>query len=285
MDLGISGLISGALGAGASIMGGINAGRVAKIQRKGQMDLAQYAYQKDLEMWNRNNEYNSPAEQMKRLQAAGLNPNMVYGSGSVVGNTSGSIPQFKSPSQYPVANVLEKIGPALNMISAFQDFQLKREQINNIQAQNELIKNKSITEALNPDLVKSRTGLTNAQTDYTIQNQMKVGAEESLLQRQIDAENLYSAENASSHIGQFQFDMKKAQLRNLQLDQILKDTRKKELLSVEELNRKRMKNVDADTALKVLEKDYQKMGINKSDPVYFRVLSRLLNYIFPNLKF
>ena len=40
----------------------------------------QYNYQ--MEMWNANNLYNSPLQQMERLREAGLNPNLVYGNGS-----------------------------------------------------------------------------------------------------------------------------------------------------------------------------------------------------------
>lgn len=40
--------------------------------------------------WNLQNNYNHPIQQMERLKAAGLNPLLVYGSGSVAGNTSGS---------------------------------------------------------------------------------------------------------------------------------------------------------------------------------------------------
>lgn len=40
--------------------------------------------------WNIMNDYNHPINQMARLKAAGLNPYVVYGSGSVTGNTSGS---------------------------------------------------------------------------------------------------------------------------------------------------------------------------------------------------
>ena len=49
---------------------------------------AKKAFERNLYMWNLNNQYNSPVEQMARLKAAGLNPNLVYGSGNVVGNTS-----------------------------------------------------------------------------------------------------------------------------------------------------------------------------------------------------
>lgn len=47
-------------------------------------------WNRDLAMFNLTNTYNSPSMQMQRLKAAGLNPNLVYGSGSVVGNTASS---------------------------------------------------------------------------------------------------------------------------------------------------------------------------------------------------
>ncbi len=47
--------------------------------------------------------YNSPFQQMKRLSEAGLNPNMVYGSGSVSGNTTSSVTPAKVPTQQAVA--------------------------------------------------------------------------------------------------------------------------------------------------------------------------------------
>lgn len=42
-------------------------------------------------MWNANNAYNHPKEQVKRLEEAGLNPMLVYGNGSVAGNTSSAV--------------------------------------------------------------------------------------------------------------------------------------------------------------------------------------------------
>lgn len=45
---------------------------------------------KAMQSWNIMNDYNNPIHQMERLKAAGLNPLLVYGSGSVTGNTTGS---------------------------------------------------------------------------------------------------------------------------------------------------------------------------------------------------
>lgn len=54
-------------------------------------ELAQYNWEQQLAMWNRQNEYNAPSAQMSRLKEAGLNPHLVYGNG-VTGNTSGQAP-------------------------------------------------------------------------------------------------------------------------------------------------------------------------------------------------
>lgn len=43
-----------------------------------------------MKSWQLANDYNHPIQQMERLKAAGLNPNLVYGSGSVTGNTTGA---------------------------------------------------------------------------------------------------------------------------------------------------------------------------------------------------
>lgn len=58
-----------ALTAGAGIYQGIQAGNMNKKNRKFQQ-----------EMWNMTNDYNSPVQQRRRLQEAGLNPNLIYGS-------------------------------------------------------------------------------------------------------------------------------------------------------------------------------------------------------------
>ena len=46
------------------------------------MKIARYQNAWNLEQWNRENAYNLPTAQMARLKAAGLNPNLVYGSGA-----------------------------------------------------------------------------------------------------------------------------------------------------------------------------------------------------------
>ena len=63
---------------------GINAFSTSSMNRKTrEWNEAMYQKQRQdaLDDWNRQTLYNSPIEQMKRLKEAGLNPNLVYGSG------------------------------------------------------------------------------------------------------------------------------------------------------------------------------------------------------------
>lgn len=100
--------------------------RLVIYQNSQNKKLADEAYQKDVAMWNMQNEYNSPAAQMQRLQQAGLNPNLVYGGGSVTGNTAGSAPSYNPPSYpqltYPSMQA-QKLDLARNVLGIFDDYQ------------------------------------------------------------------------------------------------------------------------------------------------------------------
>lgn len=58
-------------------------------------NLAQYKYDKDLEMWNRQNNYNTPSAQMQRYAQAGINPNIIASQGNA-GNATG-MPEYSAP--------------------------------------------------------------------------------------------------------------------------------------------------------------------------------------------
>lgn len=51
----------------------------AELNRQFQRDERLETQQFNIDMWNMNNEYNSPVERLKRAQAAGINPNLVVG--------------------------------------------------------------------------------------------------------------------------------------------------------------------------------------------------------------
>lgn len=78
----LTGLISGVGGLASNLF---NLGEQRRVNQQ-QMDFSREMWDKqglrEKEFWNMQNAYNDPAAQMQRLQNAGLNPNLVYGSGS-----------------------------------------------------------------------------------------------------------------------------------------------------------------------------------------------------------
>lgn len=97
-------------------------------QKRANMELMKYAYSKDLEMWNTANLYNSPAEQMKRLQAGGLNPNLVYGHGNAI-TPAQQIPKYQAiRTDYNALPPVQFGGAISSGLDAFYDFRIKNAQ-------------------------------------------------------------------------------------------------------------------------------------------------------------
>lgn len=100
-------LLETALGAAIPVVGGfigdLFGSNSQKKANEANMKLAEYQYEKNLEMWNRQNEYNTPLNQRNRMVAAGFNPNLVYGHGSVV-NTASSSPSYSAPTLQAYTN-------------------------------------------------------------------------------------------------------------------------------------------------------------------------------------
>lgn len=98
-----------------------------------QKNASQFEWDKNLEQWNRANEYNAPTEQMMRLKEAGLNPAMIYGSGGAK-TTAAVSPKYQAPR--PTYNYSPPADPT-QMLSQYNDFRMKNAQVDLIRAQAE----------------------------------------------------------------------------------------------------------------------------------------------------
>lgn len=98
----IGSAIGSAFGPVGSVVGSVAGSLIGKKSQdntnQANMELAKYQYEKNLEMWNKQNEYNSPASQMKRYEEAGLNPNLIYGTGTSSAGNSTSAPSYSAPT-------------------------------------------------------------------------------------------------------------------------------------------------------------------------------------------
>lgn len=96
-------------------------------QAKHNRELAEYQFDRNLEMWNLQNEYNSPQSQMRRMTAAGLNPALMYGNISP-GNASSPVQYQEAPTDQRVS---AKKLPMLDLsnLGAFQELEKRSAEI------------------------------------------------------------------------------------------------------------------------------------------------------------
>jgi hypothetical protein len=133
--------LGGLLSGGSDLVGGVVDATLGswarRRQRQFQREMANTAYQRDMEMWNTQNLYNSPVEQMKRLESAGLNPNLVYGKGA--DNVATQMPKYhnyETPVHVPQLSFGQAVTSA---IGTYQDFRMKEAQIQHMRQQNQVL--------------------------------------------------------------------------------------------------------------------------------------------------
>lgn len=151
---------------------------LAKMQNKWNLEQYQRERQDTLADWNRENVYNSPAAQMQRYMAAGLNPNLIYNqsntsgslsSPSIAGSMTSGAPSTPAaltptpPRQNPYAGLqpmFEKIGDALMNIPIYKE-QVRGAKLDNDLKEEELDvkrQERSVREFLDSIFVNSKDG-------------------------------------------------------------------------------------------------------------------------------
>ena len=70
----------------------------------------------DLDMWNRQNAYNTPRMQMQRLKDAGLNPALMYGQGNT-GNASNQPKATQAKLENPISSSGVASGVQLSLMN------------------------------------------------------------------------------------------------------------------------------------------------------------------------
>lgn len=154
----------GAIGAGIGMLGSAISQRQNYKYSKKLMELQ---YQQNLDLWNKQNEYNSPTAQMHRLQAAGLNPNLVYGS-SVAGNSSNNT----STSLGSVSPV-DYSDSMFKGVSAVTNMKLARSTVRRQETQNQLdlalAANKALDTQYLRETLGSRVSYQNGLTKFSLE--------------------------------------------------------------------------------------------------------------------
>lgn len=167
-------VITGLFGLGSNAISNIGSRRreadARKFNQRMELDRRKY----DQRMWDKTMAYNHPLAQMERLQKAGLNPNLIYGSspGSAVGNASSS-PIGKAVTGQAAPFRID------NPMIPFMDAQVKQAQTSNLEA-DEL---KKYAEAQNIASQTKKTGLESQYLERTIDKRVQAMSHETTLKR------------------------------------------------------------------------------------------------------
>lgn len=258
------------LAAGIGLLGsGINAisqiGQNAKNRRHAEK-MAQWQRDAALTDWGMEMKYNSPEEQMKRLRAAGLNANLVYGNGAdaTVGGPRGTS-MASAPGQAPQID-------AGGIVSSYFDAQIKTATADNLKAQNDLIRQQAAHEAVKTvssvlGIDKTKVEISNAEfelmkknsllnydlTAAELQNQLSSATTKSIMDANIRENAMFEPKFTKAVM-----DISTQLLQNAKTE----DERK--------LIKQNIENAKKDGSLKDIEIELRKLGIFPNDPWYVR---------------
>lgn len=241
--------LTAAIGAGASLIGGLVGFSSNSSTNKANMELARYQNEWNEQMWNKQNEYNLPVNQMQRFKDAGLNPNLIYGQGNS-GNAS-SAPAAAGATLRPYTGWNAAINSAASNFVALRNSQA---QLENIQAQ---------TANTNQDTLNKGAALANIKSN-TARSQFDLNIAQKLEQTTLDA--------AKANLAQIQ-----SQTQRNTAEISFMDFRKE--LSLAQINQlqastdKLRNDMDFDQ----FERNLKRMGIYPGDNLYIRVVGRVLD--------
>lgn len=210
MDWGLVGAAAGLAG-----LGHLFGNNSAKEQFKYQQQLNREAFQHDVDMWNRQNAYNTPSAQMERLQAAGLNPNLVYGNGGAT-NTASNAPTYNAGSAPNVAAARQAAGSLANAgFNTALNAKLQQVQAENIQADTALKETQGNLNQTNNEIALIDKYLKQNTVDDNVQYQLEKWKQDLVLGRN------------QIKLGEQQFTLNMHQMRKLdaQTDNIIANTK------------------------------------------------------------
>jgi len=256
MPIGVGAAILGSsiIGGGLSSLGQFSA-------NSSNLKIARENRQWNLEQWNRENAYNTPQAQMQRYVDAGLNPNLIYGSGSASSGNAGAVPSSPIPH---VESVTKGIDPStfMSMLSAYQQIKQSEATVDLTQKNADLVTQKTINEAILSNTLKSTAGIKSLEFEKNSR----------LLNTQVSTseENLRKLQNVNKDIMYKINSLNPANLRRVDLSNA------ESVQRINELNPALMQLRQVETQLKRLDYDMNSglkpYGVTSSDNVLLRMI-------------
>lgn len=266
----LSAIIGGAQ-VGSGVFGALMQSGQNRKSREWSEDMYKLQYNDAIKFWNMQNTYNSPENQIKRMRDAGLNPRLMYGSGSTGGGTAGSIqapapnrPEFNAPS------LVDASAGVVNMLNSIYDLRMKKEQIDIMRTENDL----KVKQAMLIDAQVIGAGVSNQiankQLSYMDENRIRDLQYKDLVNKKLGDEITYMVSQEERNKMSFNTSMEKAveELIGIRISNARSEWEKKILVQT-------LKNLKQDYKLKKLDETLQEVGMTSRDSEWIRILALL----------
>ncbi|QXP44276.1 MAG: DNA pilot protein [Arizlama microvirus] len=257
-------LLSGAAATGQGILGIMQNRQNQKFAEKQTNQARSWA----LEDWRSQNEYNSPRSQMQRLQEAGLNPNLVYGTGAATAQAQPVRPT--QPQSY--RGETPNFSGLQNSIFAGVDMQQRKAQIDLLEKQGTIAIQTAALQAAKTGETLAKTA--KSQFDLNMANSLKN------ISLQTAEENLKKLQIGNT------FQLSENERRNALTAGNLAQAAERILLmraqtanTTEQGNQIRatIRSIKLDGDLKQLDKDLREKGIYPNSPWWLKTLETYLD--------
>lgn len=193
--------------------------------RQYNLQLAKMQNQWNVDQWNRENEYNSPAQQMARYKAAGLNPDLIYGQSNTSSQLSGSLTSGAPSSPQDMSPMARKVSPLAGAFGSIAQSRLLDAQIRNIDADTEKKKNEATGQGYQNEILKSDAAFREAINQGTLDlgNMQIKGIEANVLKTDAETEKIRNEISLlKKEIDSFQDKMKKVRSETALLNEKVK---------------------------------------------------------------
>lgn len=283
-------LLAASMSATGQLMNAFQTGQMNKKSREFSREMYNVQKADNLAFWNMQNEYNSPEAQMQRFKDAGLNPNLIYGQQNTAGPLSS--PDVQKP-QFDVPRYGDVVPSALSAIDLVTNLELRQAQIDNVRAQNDVIKQNAV-------LIGSQISGTEASTkrkllDYNLENELystNVDARKEAL-RQVRNNIDISTRRDIREAVQQSSNLKEAEQRILSAIQTRAQQRQQmaqsrsEVVRIQEDTKRitqQIENMSQEGQIKEFDVWLSKQGIRPTDPIWSRVISSMFDSIINTFK-
>lgn len=229
----------------------------------------------NIAMWNMQNEYNSPEQQMSRLRQAGLSPHLVYGKGadataeSIKPSSFSDVNSIAPKMQYDMGSQVKDVGRTLFDI---YDLKAKQAQIDNVNQNTQLQAQQNIL----AQATTAKTLTDNARGTFDLKqaNELKdsVIEQAKLNNQKTTADIMYTLdENQRKQLSNAS-DLKLASERII--TEKIAHSRDNEQIK---LLKEQLQSVQQEQNIKRYHEELSRMGIGPNDPWYFRGLMNLVH--------